>query len=619
MLRARATLSVAVALAAGCSAGNGDIVERPGAQDAGGGAPRDAGATDVPTGTRPDTGAPRDTGTAPADVPRTDTGVAPGTDAGTVVGMDSGTVVGMDSGTAVGMDVAPPLPDVPWTPPDVPPLDVAGATLDADVTPHDTTLTLAGAPADSAGRFTGSLDPSRAPSLVYPADGTIVPPNLPSFEVHFNPGAGNTLFAVTFTGDRGTVTAYTGCTAVGGGCVATLTGPQFAEVARVAQPGGQVTLGVRGTAAGGGAYGSAATRTLGVTATVLHGGLYYWAAASGTVLRYDWDLAGARPEAYLSGDPINCVGCHVLSRDGRRAAVGRFIPGPSQMVTLDVASRHPLSPTFGANFASFSPDDARVLVSDGARLWVADGASGAGAPGLPGGFVGSMPDWARDGRRAVFSRPHTVPPLFGSPGHGAPADVMLMTWVGAGFGPAAPLVQAHGENNYYPAFSPDGQWVLFDRSAADSYNAIDAHLWSVPADGSGAPVHLAAADGTGDLGNSWPKWAPFAQMYQGEPLMWLTFASRRDYGLRIQQQSRTADTRTAQLWMAAFRPGRSAGGGDPTAPAFWLPMQDPGTGNHIGQWSEAVLRQGCASNADCAPTESCQTTNRGMACVGVTH
>ena len=84
--------------------------------------------------------------------------------------------------------------------------------------------------------------------------------------------------------------------------------------------------------------------------------------------------------------------------------------------------------------------------------------------------------------------------------------------------------------------------------------------------------------------------------------LWVTFSSRRDYGLRLQQQSRAVESRTAQLWMAALRPNRT---GDPSAAAFWLPFQDLNSGNHIGQWAQEVQRMGCRSDADCNLQERC--------------
>src|SRR5262249_31349865 len=44
-----------------------------------------------------------------------------------------------------------------------------------------------GAPNDAPGRFGGTIDPTRAPVILYPADGVLLPPNLNQFEFHFQP------------------------------------------------------------------------------------------------------------------------------------------------------------------------------------------------------------------------------------------------------------------------------------------------------------------------------------------------------------------------------------------------------------------------------------------------
>jgi hypothetical protein len=187
---------------------------------------------------------------------------------------------------------------------------------------------------------------------------------------------------------------------------------------------------------------------------------------------------------------------------------------------------------------------------------------------------------------------------------------MVMPWTGSGFGAATTLLSSSGENNYYPSYSPDGAWVVFNRSPDDSYNNIAAHLWAVRSSG-GPPIALTTADDAGDQGNSWPKWAPFAQTYLGEPLLWVTVSSRRDYGLRLQQASMPADMRTVQIWMAAFRPNQPPPS-DPSAPAFWLPIQSTSAGNHIAQWTEVVVRQSCETDANCRAADHCR---QGI-CVG---
>lgn len=466
------------------------------------------------------------------------------------------------------------------------------------------TILVPGTPASAPASFGGAASPSLAPTIVYPSDRTIVPPNLPSFEVHFVPHGGTSLYELSFIGATSTVRVYSTCTAVGGGCVITLDALTFTEVAIAARGAGTVQLGVRATTGAGAGVGSSTTQTLGVSSTPLAGGIYFWVASTGSILRYDFGRAGATPETFIGGGgPFACVGCHTLSRDGTRVTVGRFIPGPATSQIYDVATRTTIGATFGSNFATFSPDNTRLLASDGAHMGLIDTSTGTLTTGLAPGFAGSMPDWSPDGARAVFSRAASVPLFGGTPGQSGRADLMLIPYASGSFGAATTLVHSTAENNYYPGFSPDGNWVLFNRSATESYNAIDAHLWAVRSDGSTPPVALTTADGTGDLGNSWPRWAPFVQTYQAQPLLWITVASRRDYGLRLQQQGRAADMRTSQLWMAAFRPG--AAPADPTAPAFWLPIQDLSTGNHIAQWAQQVRRVRCANSADCPAGETC--------------
>lgn len=518
-----------------------------------------------------------------------------------------------------------PTPDSSLPPtPDVEPIDRPPPPQDIQMAPDITTvrtvrdIVMTGAPMDAPERFAGSADAARAPSIVYPEDQTIVPPNLPGIEVHFLPGGDNDLFEVSFTGDVRVLRVYTTCNHVAEGCVLTLDETLFPQIAEAARAGGAVRISVKGTNSTrpGAPVGTSPSRMLGMTQNDLRGGVYYW-AVSGSIIRYDFGRMGARPEAYLStGNPIQCIGCHSLSRDGTRIAVGSFIPGPATAGILNTATREVIGSTFGSNFGSFSPDNRRYLSSDGVRMYLLDAATGTQTPGLSANTFGSMPDWSPNNDVAVFSRPMAALPLGGSPGHNAPADLMLMRWMTNTFGPPTPLVTATGENNYYPSFSPDGQWVLFNRSSGGSDNAPDAHLWAIRADGRGGPVDLARADGTNAHGNSWPKWAPFREMYSGEltePLMWITFSSHRDYGLRLRNSTRGSEGQTVQLWMSAFRPDRvTRPGDDPSSPAFWLPFQDMTVGNHIAQWTEIVRRTECMTNSNCRTGEYCQN-NR---CVG---
>jgi hypothetical protein len=116
----------------------------------------------------------------------------------------------------------------------------------------------------------------------------------------------------------------------------------------------------------------------------------------------------------------------------------------------------------------------------------------------------------------------------------------------------------------------------------------------------GSPIALTRAGST--HGDSWPKWMVREQKYRGKKLMWLTFSTRRAYGLRL-----GADN-NAQIWMAAFDPEAAAQGKDASFPAFWLPFQELSSGNHIAQWVTRVARQGCADSSQCEGSEACIDT-----------
>lgn len=99
------------------------------------------------------------------------------------------------------------------------------------------------------------------------------------------------------------------------------------------------------------------------------------------------------------------------------------------------------------------------------------------------------------------------------------------------------LVKSAGENNYYPAISPDGRFVMFNRAAGDSYDAMDAKVMVIPV--GGGFIHFTSVNTI--AGNSWPKWSPFVHRFKGKSILWLSFSSRRPYGVR--------GGTNAQIWM----------------------------------------------------------------------
>lgn len=469
-------------------------------------------------------------------------------------------------------------------------------------------LVTGGAPADSGTKFGGTVDATRAPSFVYPSNGTLVPPNMNTLEFHFMPGTGNSLFELAFTGVSVDLKVYFKCDPVGGGCIYTPDATAWkylAEGGRNKPPITYTLRGVDGTT--GSRVGVSASQTISFGQENIVGGIYYWNAKAGATMRYEFGVTGKSAEVYMNAAKAGastCVGCHVVSRDGTRISLGLDIPAPSPYKVFDVASKlliYAQGSSFGggSNFFSFSPDSKQIMTSNGVSIVLRSALTGAAITD-PLVAKGAMPDWSPNGLKMVYASPATAPPCVGFCGSTGvdSASINVITYSGGAWSKASStLVAFTTQNNFYPAYSPDGKWVMFNRSPsnANSYDAKDAQVWVVNEAG-GTPVRLATASTGGD---SWPKWTPAIQAYRGGQLLWLTFSSRRAYGLRLAKDAQV------QLWMVGFDPAKAAAGTDPTGPAFWLPFQDLGSGNHIAQWVTTVARKPCGAATMCEATETC--------------
>ena len=69
-------------------------------------------------------------------------------------------------------------------------------------------------PVNPATKFAGTVSAARAPGIVYPNDGVMLPPNLRRLDIHWDGGAGNDLFELKFIGTNSTITYFARC---GGG------------------------------------------------------------------------------------------------------------------------------------------------------------------------------------------------------------------------------------------------------------------------------------------------------------------------------------------------------------------------------------------------------------------
>jgi hypothetical protein len=489
-----------------------------------------------------------------------------------------------------------------------------------------------GVPANAPDWFTMPENPLHAPTVKYPAADVIMPRNVGDFEVHWIDGSSNDVFEVSLKTDYADVRAY-----VRGGNGDGAAGPDPSYMAFLASEwtaavGTEVLvqLQVRGVdSTNPTTVGSAPMQMVNLSNETMNGGLYYWASAGSEpegIYRHDMSKPGQPAEPYMTtsqiaGSGFGCVACHVLSRDGKKMTI-TYDGGDQPATTIDVETAARFTVASGAtgctassqcaagmgciipggqpsgtcktawNFATFTPDGSQILTVHDGQLVVRDFATATVLTTMPAAGYVTHPDLSPDGTRLVYVRPASP----GSDWAFGTGQIFMRTYDQASmaFGPEQQIV-ADGANNYYPTFSPDGQWILFNKgdntqagppiNANGSYNGPNAQLWVVKADNSAAPVQLTTSNQALGLTNSWGRWAPFAQTFgaNNDPMFWVTVSSKRDFGVRLVGVSKP------QIWMTPFFPARAAANTDPSSAAFRLPFQDILTNNHIAQWTEQVI------------------------------
>jgi hypothetical protein len=466
-------------------------------------------------------------------------------------------------------------------------------------------------PEDVVARFDAppSLAGEAAPAVVYPNDGTLLPRNLGQLEVHFKP-RGNDLFRVAFVHPNYELYVYTRCQSLEDGCVFPLAEDLYRDIADATAGRDPIIIEVRGATEDGQEVGASDEIAVSFSAEAVQGALYYWTTSRRAIMRVDFG-AGNEPEQFFpTGNDSTCYGCHALSPNGEKLTLSRSGQGDGRMFLLDVADRNVRLDGVAENqreqFQSWSPDSMRFagIWADSAppdtRIRIRSGDTGEVLESIELGHEPSHPDWSPAGNRIAYTRV-TRHQTSQRPGRGGIS--MVEELPGGGWSAPVTLIEPEDGWNYYnPAQSLDGSFVLYNRSLCDEGSIYgsecdadadrSAQIWGMRPDGTGR-VRLWAADGPGiedegesELTNTFPRWAPFEgpRFDDGTGrVMWMTFSSRREYGLRSPPGSGTL------LWMAAVDPDRMVQGEDGSYPAFALPFQDLDTSNHIGQWTQRFV------------------------------
>ncbi len=421
---------------------------------------------------------------------------------------------------------------------------------------------------------------------VYPEDGVALPRNLPEFAFMWGDALGCTLYRLTFTSETTNVTIITDHKQY--------TVPsELWQVITATNAGKDVTVSLEGIVATVSSSGvsnvtkhyKASDISFRVNRFDAQGAVYYWSVGNNGIMRSEVDEAA--PELWFGPGNLttsHCVGCHVISPDGERVAYSWQIGGeeffrmglgkidddaiPSALIEMDESRDK-------AAFSTWSPDGDRVVFSYGGTLSLYDGYTGEHLGSVESDLDLTHPSWSPDGDALVAV---SATRMFGNDSAFMGGELVVFDIDAEGNFSSEPWTLVPAEdggdtNQYYPMYSPDGEWVVFNRSSGTSYFNEDASLWIVDADG-GEPIELANANKGANLTNSWARWGPIPD----DEVLWLAFASTRDYGSEASEGD-------AHVWVSAIDTELAEKGQDPSYPAFWLVQQEVGGGNHAPWWS----------------------------------
>ncbi len=448
------------------------------------------------------------------------------------------------------------------------------------------TQTVTGTADPSApGLFAGAtLDTAQALTIAYPPAGAMVPPNLGEMDVHWRDPAGKDVYEVTLSG--GFVTIKTYVATLGAATWHTLAANHWALLSSGAR-GVDLTVRVRGLDVATPATFIEGSETLRIAAEEVKGGVYYWNTSKAAIMRFDMTAQATPPEQfYPVVGQTGCVGCHTVSRDGSVVAYRREGGNLNYGNSLKVQGlqKQLVENTQQWNFATIHPDNSEMFTTTQTGLYRTDLATAATTPLYTGGRV-AHPDVDATGTAIVATALSAGSEVWTS---ASTLVVFDYDKVAKTVAAPRPLVAVTAPAfPYYPSFSPDSTWVIYNQATGGtSYDNPNAQMWVTKADGTLAPIRMSAAEVAGAY-DSWPKWTPFVTAEPtataNEKVLWFTVASRRPFGVR------SVGAQKPQLWLAPFYPERALAGQPATGPAVRLPFQALAEGNHIAQWTEAIV------------------------------
>lgn len=409
------------------------------------------------------------------------------------------------------------------------------------------------------------------------------------------------------------------------------------DALRTHSPTETMTLTVRGGVLSGSTLTGEALGTstpMGIAPVQATGAIVYWTTddttTGGSALK-GFSVGDESVEAVLApaqfqqaqGTTSSCIGCHTLTPDGEYVAFTTTTSAEQQwsgaLALIDPdAGAVGSAPSYASSSGlqalaewnvgavAFSPahwttGDRHAVVSydnensatDIVLSWIdleaTSAATASGTLARNGDTqLAGAPAWSHDGKRIAYVSTNRV--CTGRLGNctanyqaasdpGLVAALYTVPWAAGAGGTATPLPGASDPTlqSYYPSFSPDDEWIVFNQIPIDDnlYDQPAAEVFVIPASG-GTATRLAANDPPACAGvtspgitNSWGKWGPTAYQANGDTYYWIVFSSKR------------AGT-SPQLYITSLIV--SASGGITTHGSIYLWNQPPTEANHTPAW-----------------------------------